>query len=75
MTRTIQIVGGTMDGAVYAVEDDAKCLSFYVLESVPKDFYSAADPVVFTETYGPVTEADDALGRWSMLSRIFGEAS
>ena len=72
--RVVQIVGGSHDGAEYAVPPGQSDLRLTrIAASVLPQMHApdmTTDPfdVPYTvEVYGPATEADRLLGRWSML--------
>lgn len=69
MTLTVEIVGGMHDGAQYELPHfpHQKELRLPRL-SPPKYGLSPIEPLAFdVEVYGPATEADFLLGRWSLL--------
>lgn len=66
---TVQIVGGSHDGAEYAIQRGQHDLR--IPRRLPFSWETSDDPASCVayevEVYGPATEADRLLGRWTLL--------
>ena len=68
-TRTVQILGGSHDGAEYALPPAQRDLRVPRLGcAVLLRDADAGEAVPYAiDVYGPATEADEMLNRWSLL--------
>lgn len=69
--KTIELVGGPRDGAIYEVQSNCTYLEIPVLADIQsllnESIDYALEPIRYsTITYSPKTETDMKLGRWTL---------